>query len=214
MKKLLLTWFLYLFVKILNFTYRYNVIGKENFQKAKDQSPYKTFVVAVFHQNIVSALTFFIGKSMALIVSASKDGEFFTLACEKMGHVVARGSTSRNGKAALLECIKNMKNGYEAAMAVDGPRGPAFVVKPGTVEMARVTQSAVIPWTAIPENAWHFRSWDKFRLAKPFTKINVLVGEPIFVPENLSEAEFENYQKQVADAILNLEKDFLKNQNL
>lgn len=213
MKKFLLTWFLYLFVRILNFTYRYQVIGFENFQKAKDKSPYKTFVVAVFHQNIVSALTYFIGKSMALIVSASKDGEFFTLACEKMGHVVARGSSSRNGKAALLECIKNMKSGYEAAMAVDGPRGPAFVVKPGTIEMARVTKSAVIPFTAVPQNAWHFKSWDKFRLAKPFSKLTIILGEPIFIPENITEDEFKNYQDKVALAILDLEKEFLKTQN-
>jgi lysophospholipid acyltransferase (LPLAT)-like uncharacterized protein len=202
-KNKFITLLIHLFVRFLHLTYRYQFIGKENLQKAKENSPFKTYVLSTWHQNLLTTLTTHIGSKYALIVSASKDGDIMTSACESFGHNVARGSSSRGGKEALIEIIKIMKKGMPAAMAVDGPRGPAFKVKPGAIEMARLTQSSVIPVSYYAKRVWCFhKSWDKFKLAKPFTKIVIVYGEPIFISPEVSKEEFEKYQLFIEEQMI------------
>ena len=45
MKNFLLTVLLNLFVRFFHFTYRYQIIGEENLEKAKKSNPYGTFVL-------------------------------------------------------------------------------------------------------------------------------------------------------------------------
>ncbi len=203
MKNFLLTALLNLFVRFFHFTYRYQIIGEENLEKAKKSNPYGTFVLSVWHQMMFATLTASIGKKYALIVSRSKDGDFIANACKSFGHVPTRGSSSKGGKEAMIEVIKLMKSGLPAAMAVDGPRGPYHVVKPGTVEMARLTNSPIVTWSSYPSSFWCFhKAWDKFILPKPFSKIVIIYGEPIPVPENLSREEFDKMLTYVADRMI------------
>ena len=36
---------------------------------------------------------------------------------------------------------------------------------------------------------WEFRSWDRFRLPKPWARVEIRYGEPIFVPSELADDE-------------------------
>lgn len=203
MKNFLLNLLLNLFVRFFHFTYRYQYIGEENLEIAKSKSPYKSFVISVWHQTMFSTLTSNIGKKYALIVSRSKDGNFIANACKSFGHVPARGSSSKGGKEALLEIIHLMKTGLPAAMAVDGPRGPFHQVKPGIIEMARLTNSAIIPWSSFPSRAWCFhKSWDKFLLPKPFAKIVIVYGEPIFISKEITREKFDSELIRIADKMI------------
>ena len=200
MKQFFINLILNLFVRTFHFTYRYQFIGLENIKKAEDQSPFKTYVLSVWHQTMFSTLTSSIGRKYALIVSRSKDGDVIANACKSFGHVPTRGSSSKGGKEALIEVIKIMKTGLPAAMAVDGPRGPFHEVKPGVIEMARLTNSAIIPWSSYPSEKWCFhKSWDKFFLPKPFSKIVIVFGDPIFVPMEINREDFEKLQVYLAN---------------
>lgn len=46
------------------------------------------------------------------------------------------------------------------------------------------------------------RAWDKHRVPKPFTTFVVSYGEPISVPRNLNEEEFEQMRLKVEGAML------------
>lgn len=193
MKNQIITLLLNIFVRFFHLTYRYVVIGEENIIKAKGSNKFETYVLCTWHQMMFSTLTHCIGKQYALIVSRSKDGDFIANVCKTFGHIPARGSSSKGGKEALIEVIKVMKKGVPAAMAVDGPRGPFHEPKPGSIEMARQTNSCVVPWSSYPDRFWCFhKSWDKFILPKPFAKIVIVYGEPILVNENVTREEFES----------------------
>ncbi|MGZ3806690.1 MAG: lysophospholipid acyltransferase family protein, partial [Bacteriovorax sp.] len=173
---------IYFLIRLLNFTYRYEFIGLENKEKARAQSKDKTFAYALWHQNLIGAIFSHIGEKFTMVISESKDGELVAVTCEKFGHLPARGSSTRGGKKAMIEIVKNMKKGYPGALTVDGPKGPPHVVKPGIVEIAKLSHAAILPLSPYAEKTWVTeKSWDQFRIPKPFTKIVVVIGEPITI---------------------------------
>lgn len=194
--------FVYYLIRMLNFTYRYEFVGRENKDIAKTNSPYKTFVYATWHQNLIGGIFSHIGEKFTMVISGSKDGELVSVTCEKFGHMPARGSSTRGGKNAMLEIVKFMKMGYPGAITVDGPKGPPHIVKPGVIEIARLCQCAILPLSPYPKNFWVIKkSWDQFRIPKPFSKIVVAIGEPIYIPENITREQFDDISKIVADKI-------------
>ena len=91
------------------------------------------------------------------------------------------------------------------AVTVDGPRGPAHQVKPGIIEMARLAGVPVVPYLTLAQRYWTFRSWDAFRLPKPFTRVEVCYGAPIPIPPDTAFDDFAGYQQRIADALQALE---------
>ena len=63
--------------------------------------------------------------------------------------------------------------------------GPIGVVKKGIVHMARESGAMLVPIYAEASNAWTFRSWDRFFIPKPFSRVCIRFGDMIQVaPEN------------------------------
>ncbi|MBC7712292.1 MAG: lysophospholipid acyltransferase family protein [Rhizobacter sp.] len=193
---------IYFFVRILNFTYRYEFVGLEHKKNAKAALPNKTFVYALWHQNLVGSIFSHIGEQFTMVISESKDGELVAVTCEKFGHLPARGSSTRGGKKALLEIVRNVRRGVMGALSVDGPKGPANVVKPGVIEIARLAECPILPLSPYAKSFWTFeKSWDQFRVPKPFTKIVIVIGEPIYVGREVEREQYEELAHKVGEAI-------------
>ena len=215
MKVQILAQIIYYLIRLLNLTYRYEFIGLENKKRAKDFHPNKTFVYALWHQNLIGAIFSHIGEQFTMVISESKDGELVAVTCEKFGHIPARGSSTRGGKKALIEIVKTVKRGVPGAITVDGPKGPAHVVKPGVIEIARLSQCALLPLSPYAEKYWYFKkSWDQFRIPKPFTKIVVVIGEPVFIGEDVSREAFDDVAIKVGDLITKGEEIAKKHLNI
>jgi lysophospholipid acyltransferase (LPLAT)-like uncharacterized protein len=65
------------------------------------------------------------------------------------------------------------------------------VVKPGLLGIAQVSGMAIIPTITSSQRKWTFRSWDRFLVPKPFSKVIIRFGEPISIPPDLDDDEFE-----------------------
>ena len=193
---------IYWFIRILNFTYRYEFIGLENKSKAKATNEYKTFIYALWHQNLIGSIFSHIGEKFTMVISESKDGELVAVTCEKFGHRPARGSSTRGGKRALVEMVRNMKAGYYGAISVDGPKGPPHVVKLGIIEIAKLCNCPIVPLSPYPEKAWITeKSWDQFRIPKPFSKIVIVIGEPIFITDETPKEQYEEIAMLIAEKV-------------
>ncbi|MAF77410.1 MAG: hypothetical protein CME60_04555 [Halobacteriovoraceae bacterium] len=195
---------IYFIVRALSCTYRYQIVsGAENLQKARELSPSRGYLFAIWHQNLFQGITAQTGDQHVVIVSRSKDANPVAYTCRKLGHVVCRGSSrakdgrDKGGKVAMEEMVQVLQKGLPGAVTVDGPKGPAKEVKPGIIAMAKKSQTAIIPYAPLATSYWEFKSWDRFRLPKPFSKINISYGEPILVADE----DFSHYQELLKEKL-------------
>jgi lysophospholipid acyltransferase (LPLAT)-like uncharacterized protein len=119
-------------------------------------------------------------RGTVVLVSWSGDGSLQACALAMQGLRVVRGSSSRGGARGLVRVVRKMREGRDAAFAVDGPRGPSGVVKGGVVTAARAAGGWLVPLGSAFERGFALdRSWDKFGVAWPFSRVEVVVGAPI-----------------------------------
>jgi lysophospholipid acyltransferase (LPLAT)-like uncharacterized protein len=204
MKIKIISLIVYYFIRLINLTFRYRYVGLENKEIAKKKSPHNSYVYAIWHQNLIGGiLSHSLRKQKyTMIISESKDGELVSVTCEKLGHVPSRGSSTRGGQKALVELVRNLKNGIPAALTVDGPKGPSKVVKFGVIEAAKLSNTCIVPFTAYPTKYWTLiKSWDQFRVPKPFCKMVVVIGEPIEVSSTIEKEEYEKLTLHIAAKI-------------
>jgi lysophospholipid acyltransferase (LPLAT)-like uncharacterized protein len=205
---IILSKLIYYLVQFFHITYRYRYIGCENLSVARELGQSKGYLLGIWHQNLFHGILAQIGKPYVVIVSKSKDAEPVANLCSRMGNVVARGSSrskdgrDKGGKQAKDEMIEVLKTGVPGAVTIDGPKGPAKEVKPGIIDMAKKSGTPLIPYVPIPERYWTFNSWDKFRLAKPFTKVIIYYGEPLLVSED---SDFETIKSEFKKSLDEIE---------
>lgn len=170
---------------MLNFigrTTRIREIGKEHYQKLEAEN--KRYILCLWHGRMFIPIFIQRKKGIVAMVSQHNDGEFIARAVEKMGYVTVRGSSTRGGMQALKEMVRIIRKGANGAMMPDGPRGPYHEFKEGTLVLAQLSGAYLVPMTHAAANAKVFSSWDKFVLAKPFSKVVVAYGEPVPVPKD------------------------------
>jgi len=114
------------------------------------------------------------------MISTSADGEIMDRLVRLIGTKTSRGSSTRGGVAALRGILRLVKEGYHPSVAVDGPKGPIFKVKPGVFEIAKLTGGQIFPLTVACSSAWIFKkAWNKTYLPKPFARLCVVFGPAV-----------------------------------
>lgn len=137
-------------------------------------------VLVFFHGTQFPLLAWSRPHPTTVLVSHSADGELQSRVLGGLGLVVVRGSSSRGGARGLAALVRRMKAGADAAFAVDGPRGPYGIPKPGAALAARATGAVLVPMgSAIGAGKVLARAWDRFALPWPFTRVAIVVGAPV-----------------------------------
>ncbi len=145
--------------------------------------------------------------------SRSFDSEYIARFIQRFGYGAARGSSTRGGKAALIQMIRAVRSGKSAAFTVDGPRGPIYEAKPGAVLLAAKANAALLPFSISLNRYWQLPSWDKIQIPKPFARAVVVLGEPIKVEDDATTHEDKQQELQRALDELREQSDALiKNQ--
>lgn len=200
-------------VDLLFFTCRVETLGKERVASLLDS---ECFAFATWHGR---AALFFTsvkrGGGVAVMTSRSKDGEIAATLQSSAGCRPFRGSTRKGGADALVKMSQYMvEKKKPAILSVDGPTGPIYKTKPGIVRLASSTGFPILPLTFSAQNAKIFRSWDRCIVPKPFSKATVIYGEPIYVPEDLTNEDLEKYLAMVDEELMRitLEADQRNNQ--
>ena len=119
-------------------------------------------------------------RPTAVIVSRSADGDIQAAALGVLAFRVVRGSSSRGGARALAAVTRALFGGADAAFAVDGPRGPAGVPKPGAALAARRCGALLLPVATAASHALVLRrAWDAFEIPLPFSRVAIVVEAPV-----------------------------------
>jgi lysophospholipid acyltransferase (LPLAT)-like uncharacterized protein len=119
-------------------------------------------------------------RSTVVLVSFSRDGSLQARALGLLGLTVVRGSSSRGGARGLVAIVRRLRQGMDAAFAVDGPKGPLGIVKEGVVAAARASGAWLVPVGSAIERGFVLeRAWDRYAIAWPFSRVRVVMGAPI-----------------------------------
>lgn len=147
------------------------------------------------------------GKGMAALISASKDGAFLAAILERFKVQPVRGSSSRRGPQALLELTSWAECCYDLAITPDGPRGPRYVVQQGVMALAQLTGLPIIPFGFHAHRKIQLKSWDAFQIPLPFSRCDFRSGPPIHVPREITDEQREELRLQLEQTLKNISPD-------
>jgi hypothetical protein len=196
-------------IRLLTATYRVEkVIGATNIDPFIDAD--RVCAPAYWHQHHVIGSTLVRtwirrGFKACFLVSGSVDGDVPSRVARAWGAEVVRGSANQSGALALRDQQHMMKQGYSIVTTADGPRGPKYEFKSGTVLMARIAGVPILPVGCAADRAWYLnRRWDDFMVPKPFARIVIAIGEPIPVPREIALDGLEPVRANVQAAVMSL----------
>jgi len=140
-------------------------------------------------------------RKLAALVSASKDGALLAAVLGKFGVDQVRGSSSRRGPQALLELATRGEMGYDLAVTPDGPKGPRYIAQAGVISLAQITGFPIIAVTCNTRRKICLKSWDRFQIPLPFSRCELILNEPIFVPREADAARREELRRELEDCL-------------
>jgi len=162
-----------------------------------------------WHQHHVACSTYMRtwlsrGYKLCFLISGSVDGEVPERIARSWGAEVIRGSANQSGALALRDQQQMMKNGYSIVTTADGPRGPKYEFKPGTLLMARIAGVPIVPIACAADRAWYLNRWDNFMVPKPFARVVVGIGEPYLVSRDVRLDDIEPHRLNVQQRVMSL----------
>ncbi|MBR2211690.1 MAG: DUF374 domain-containing protein [Fibrobacter sp.] len=135
---------------------------------------YEPGVIGIWHRDLLACCAAFKGMGVHAFISESRDGEFFSATACRLGYRVTRGSDT-HGSHCVRRLLETLNAGQFAAMALDGPRGPAGIVKPGSLWLSKKSGRPL--WEIQVRYGRHvtLRTWDKFVVPLPLSTIVVKI---------------------------------------
>lgn len=182
---------MYLINRLYRLTLRIEYVGKEHLNESPNH------INAFWHENL---LIYFV---VNLRFKQKQIWLQHPMLFMKPVHVLAKlmgvnelayGSSGNKGKAALDRVMHQLKNGYSTMINPDGPTGPSKKLKPGVLIMAKETGVPIIPITMRVSSQRILSTWDRKRLPLPFSKIRIEYHRPIYISEDITDADINNLE--------------------
>ncbi len=147
-----------------------------------------------WHGRMLCGWWLFRNSSPGAIVSKSKDGELLSYLLKKWGYTLFRGSSSSDGKIAMVKLIENESSLDKIVLTPDGPRGPAYKLKNEVLSIALKTGLPIVPIKIEYCRFKRVNSWDEFEIPYPFTECIVTVSEPVYYDSFLSGEKLKDFK--------------------
>jgi lysophospholipid acyltransferase (LPLAT)-like uncharacterized protein len=162
-------------VRLWGMTLRFDMTPEDVRNCSKDDVPVafvlwhnRLFITTEVHRRFRSH------RPLYALISASKDGALLTAFFAMVsGMKAVRGSSSNFGREAVTALVEVQRAGHDIGITPDGPRGPCYEMKPGAVIIPRRSGAAVLLLGGEFESAWRMKSWDRFYLPLPFSRVRV-----------------------------------------
>ena len=187
---------------IIVLSYRFNrveIVGENNI-KGID-----SFILVSWHGKGLGLMEHLKHKEYFALVSQSRDGDLIAGIAKKFGYNFFRGSSSKGGKEAIknIDDFFKKNSGAKIIITPDGPTGPEHKVKPGALILSQNSDRPIIPMIVDIKSSWKFKNWHTFYLSKPFSKMRVVFGEPLYFNKNES---IEIGTQKIEDALNKVDK--------
>ena len=177
----------------------------------EDLSLKNPVIMAHWHGDELSLFHLVKRYKLATMTSTSKDGQIVDFVIRRYGGATSRGSSTRGAIQALKGLIRLIKSGRPASMAVDGPKGPIYMVKPGVFELSRLSHAKIYPvGVCAPKSIGFSKSWNKTFLPKPFSRVCIFFDRPFPVVDKSLDPKSPDLALQLKEAIDNAKRHAAK----
>ena len=188
-------------LRIYAWTLRISFKGGEEYFSEK---PFSPVVFSMWHNRIL-----FLGcvvpkvfrKRCTVLISNSRDGEYMSVVAREFDVEPVRGSSSKGALHALHGLSNAMDNGISPVITLDGPRGPRYVPHPGAIILAMQHNVPVVPFSINASSYWQMKSWDKMQIPRPFSKVEVIFGQPLGIHAGTPREKALDMLKSAMDAV-------------
>jgi lysophospholipid acyltransferase (LPLAT)-like uncharacterized protein len=168
---------LFILGEVLGRTWRFSLDDPGGMDPFRDSG--KKRMYAFWHSNLLPLAFYFRNTGKTAVISVSRDGARAAAVARAWGHAVIHGSSSHGGALALRTCIRELQGGNPIVITPDGPRGQREIAKKGVAQIALIAGAGVIPISVVPERSWRLKSWDRFMIPKPFSRVTIRIGHPL-----------------------------------
>lgn len=165
-----------LVIRALASTWRYRVVNGEAVDALRRNR--QPMILALWHGQMLVPLWHHRGQGIAILISEHRDGEIIARIADSLRLRTVRGSTSRGGGRALVGLVRELTNGHDIAITPDGPRGPAESFAPGALVAAQRARAPIVAIGVHAPHAWRLKSWDRFLVPKPFSRVHIAYSDP------------------------------------
>ncbi|MBX3576410.1 MAG: lysophospholipid acyltransferase family protein [Rhizobiaceae bacterium] len=165
-------------------------------------------IAALWHgQHLLAPALYPRDVAMAAMVSRSADAELNAGVIEAFGFQAIRGSGGRpgatradkGGARALLALKKALDAGKSVSMIADIPHGTPRDAGMGIVTLARLSGRPIIPIAiATSRRKVLEKTWDRTTINLPFGRSALIVGKPVSVPPEASDAQCDALRQELS----------------
>lgn len=166
-------------IRALASTWRYRVVNGEVVEALRGERI--PMILALWHGQMLVPLWHHRGQDIGILISEHRDGEIIAQIAESLRLHTVRGSTSRGGGRALIGLVRALGDGRDVAITPDGPRGPAGSFAPGALVAAQRAGAPIVAIGVHAPQAWRLKSWDRFIIPKPFSRVHIAYSKPTYV---------------------------------
>jgi lysophospholipid acyltransferase (LPLAT)-like uncharacterized protein len=167
-------------------------------------NPESKCIIVFWHGQMLPGWKFFRRLSPYAVISKSKDGQALADILSGWGYKFIRGSSSSGGKETLADITEKAKTST-VIMTPDGPKGPTRKFKAGAVVAAQRSGAPLYLCGIKIEHKKIFRkSWDRFELPLPLSKVWLQVEGPYYIPPEAKRKEIEFMLKEYEEALNSL----------
>jgi len=134
---------------------------------------------------------------VAAMVARHGDAELIGAVLKRFGMWLIRGAGAgrrrrdRGGAVAFRGALTALQHGTTVAMTADFAPGPARKAGDGIVMLAKLSGRPIVPCAMATSRFIALKSWSAFTINLPFSKLGIVVGDPVRVPEDADSATLE-----------------------
>jgi hypothetical protein len=180
-------------LRLVGVTLRFRIDDRSGFTRGAHPGP---CIFAFWHNRLFAmprAFRLFYGdrKGPVALTSASGEGTVLARIIARFGIGAVRGSSSRGGMEAARDLTAKIRDGFDVVITPDGPRGPRYILGAGAVYLAQKTGAPVLPVHVRCARAITLRTWDRFMVPLPFSRVDIRLDPFVFIEPCEGMAEIE-----------------------
>lgn len=198
----LLGWIWSAALRLLALTWRKRPVGLDGIESMLADR--RRFIAVFWHGGYIAILALLRVPGGCIFTSRSFRGDVIAAMSRSFG---LRAEEAPGGGASLESMRSALAESPAGAIAVDGPLGPRHDVKRGAVILASELGFALVPVSVASRRKWVLAGrWDRMEIPRPFTTVQLEVGEPIEVPPELDESGLDRWSQRVHEELVALDE--------